>query len=681
MESIGPADQGTNSITRFHKCLTRINDGARSDDCHVDLERLELDIVITTTVKDFCVPVVEEENGGICIDVSNFSGRILVREQNSWKTKTSAPTAIRRTLSDDTKDSDHTATSNPVVVASSSQIVNELNDTLVGSASTSSVHVSGTSEPHPTSGLEGSIGEIQGLDITQEVNNEKDDNSSSSDNEEDEEQEYGSVHHSSQWRQPPPSSHEFLSDVSSSNVLASRQTLLHHLLASQEVTVERIRDIIEQHPAMLRIRDTNGRLPLHILGNNCNFLSTLEGQAVAKQCAMLLMDAFPASVIAEDNQNHMPFVFLIHKWVEWAHMQTEKLSDSQPGLMHTSKLTMQTAFRRIQSATTPLMKVRLPSASQTIPASGNTHAQSKKDWDDAFSKSSRSLPLVFVSEEVEWSFQMLSLGLDYLGGTAFDPTRRGHPLMTFKKERERRDALARNFASIPQVFKTVLLLESIEARTTIMISSIFRRAIFCEASVGPWLTTMIRSNNADSAIDFMRMISMLSIHDYVGTWRKPSPKDEELFKAAKLRVYEQAESLTDLMPSLFVLPPHELDRAVSLPLVWFLMNRRITTPFTVGVTVTDFQLHLTLLIAVRDVSFSVYDTNSVWLGAKMVIFFIAFYQIVRSCSELMVLYNISSRVARRYCINFWNLIDFCGIFGSLLSVILTTRNAEEGFTK
>ena len=85
---------------------------------------------------------------------------------------------------------------------------------------------------------------------------------------------------------------------------------------------------------------------------------------------------------------------------------------------------------------------------------------------------------------------------------------------------------------------------------------------------------MIRSNNADSAVEFMRMISVLSIDDYVGTWRKPSPKDEELFKAAKRGVYEQAELLTDLMPSLFVLTPHELDRAVSLPLVWILMNRR-----------------------------------------------------------------------------------------------------------
>jgi hypothetical protein len=154
--------------------------------------------------------------------------------------------------------------------------------------------------------------------------------------------------------------------------------------------------------------------------------------------------------------------------------------------------------------------------------------------------------------------------------------------MTFKKQRERRDALARNFGSIPQIFKTVLSLESIDVRTTITNSSILRRAIFCEASVGSWLTTMMRSNNADLAVEFMRMISELSIDDYLGTWRKPSPKDEEIFKAAKSVVYEQVESLTDLMPLLFVLPTHELDRAVSLPLVWFLMNRRITTPFTVG---------------------------------------------------------------------------------------------------
>jgi hypothetical protein len=294
-----PSDQGTTSMMQFRKFLTRINHGANADVGDDDtLERLELDICILSsmTVKDstFCVPVVIEENGAIWIDLSNFSGRIRIREHNTaTTTTTAAPIEIKRTLRIHSNDSDQTSRSNPVVEAC--DLVKELNDTLFDKALAASAYVSGTRK-HDPSDLQGLIeGNTQALVRTQKVNHEDDDSCSSSDTEEDDNLENSSMHRSTQRRQQRPPSQEFLSDVSSSNVHASGQTPLHRLLASQDVTVGKVQDIIKQNPAMLRIRDSNGRLPLHILGNNCDLLSTLAGQAVAKQCAMLLMDAFPAN--------------------------------------------------------------------------------------------------------------------------------------------------------------------------------------------------------------------------------------------------------------------------------------------------------------------------------------------------------------------------------------------------
>lgn len=504
--------------------------------------------------------------------------------------------------------------------------------------------------------------------------------SSSSSSNEEEDDEYEAETHATRPRHQSsvrrPTSFGFLSTVSSSNAPVSGQTALHHLLASQAITVAKVKDIIQQSPEMLKERDANGRLPLHTLGNNCDFLSTLEGQSIARECVLILIDAFPASIVAEDDQKHAPFVFLVRSWVEWAHhLETKKASKSS-GLLQSPHQTMQTAFLFIHDAYLGESKGQGASSSST--------GQPPVNADDALdflSKSSHQLPTVFVSEQVEWSFQMLSLAMNYLGGSTIDPHFRARPLLSMKKQRERKGALAHNLVLIPQLFKTVLQLESNEIRNEIMSSSIFRRAMLCRNSIGLWLTKMIRSNNADLAVDFMRMISELCVEDFVGPWRKPSTKDVELFKEAESGVYEEVEKLTDLMPSLFVMSSADLDRSVSLPLVWYLMNRRITTPFTVGVTVTDFQLHLTLLIAVRDISFNGYTSNFQWLGAQLVIFMIALYQIVRKCTEFMVLYRISSTVAKRYGINFWNLIDLCGILGALLSVVMAAERSDKGFAK
>jgi hypothetical protein len=149
----------------------------------------------------------------------------------------------------------------------------------------------------------------------------------------------------------------------------------------------------------------------------------------------------------------------------------------------------------------------------------------------------------------------------------------------------------------------------------------------------------------------------------------------------KQSVHVEAQGLIELIASLLVLPDELQDRAVSMPLVWFLMNKKLATPFTVGVTVTDFQLHLALIVAVRDVSFLTYRSQTDWLAAQFVIGFITLYQVVRKCSEVFVLYRISPGVARRYCINFWNILDLSGIIGAMLTVAVVTNNDDGDFSR
>ncbi|KAL3923459.1 MAG: hypothetical protein SGARI_006211 [Bacillariaceae sp.] len=99
------------------------------------------------------------------------------------------------------------------------------------------------------------------------------------------------------------------------------QTELHALVASPDLTLAKLEEVVEQDPGSVEMADAKGRLPLHLLGGNSDLVNYPEGQVIAKQCATILMELYPAAIVCEDEDGRMPFTFLVEKWVEWTHQQ------------------------------------------------------------------------------------------------------------------------------------------------------------------------------------------------------------------------------------------------------------------------------------------------------------------------------------------------------------------------
>jgi hypothetical protein len=149
----------------------------------------------------------------------------------------------------------------------------------------------------------------------------------------------------------------------------------------------------------------------------------------------------------------------------------------------------------------------------------------------------------------------------------------------------------------------------------------------------------------------------LSVEDYVGGYRKALPYDETLFNAAKLKVFEKVERLKDIIPSLLVVREDLLDGALSSNLLWFVMNRQITKPFSVCLSVTDVQLHITAMIVFRHIGFGyTVDSGSgvfPFLDPKQVMWFIFMHHFIRKICEAAALAKISKKVAMKYMFELW----------------------------
>lgn len=454
---------------------------------------------------------------------------------------------------------------------------------------------------------------------------------------------------------------------------AQGKNTLHILCASPDITYRRVQELIKRSPELVKQKDGQGQLPLHILGNNSDLVHYFDGQKLATKIGLLLMDAYPASITTTDDDGRMPFTYLIFKWIEWTFEQEEQRTKSEAS----SNAKKEADNCRIDSFFNGLTGRSSALSDNTVDRSGRQSAA--ESLRSSLSASSNRFPPVMIFEEVEWCFEMLSYGMDHLGGKPLDPSKTVRPRLAYNKQRRDRENLAQNLASIPLLLKTVLLLESKHTRTFIMDCTAIRRALLCADTIGPWLTSMIRYKKGTSgevAIDFLRTLSKLSIDDFVGDYRKALPHDEKLFREAKLEVYKAVEAIGDMIPSLLIAGERATDEAVTTPLVWFVMNRRLATPFTVSLGVTDFKLHIVALLSFRQSVLGLDEGEKFFvvfpfMTLSSVIFWIAVHHLVRKGCEHAGLAGLSRASAKRVVFESWNLLDIVSV---VLAMWATSAN-------
>jgi len=388
----------------------------------------------------------------------------------------------------------------------------------------------------------------------------------------------------------------------------------------------------------------------------------------------------------------MPFVLLIEKWVEWTHEQDEKKTARISASNHATSSCREDAKECVRSKLQKLLKPNQAFGSETKGHRNNSLIRrqlsgvNSNSQRSSLNSSSNRFPPVMIFEEVEWCFEMLSTAMDHLGGNPLDGSQQTRPTLSYRKQRKDRLILAESLASIPQLLKTTMLLESNETRNNILESSVVRRALLCPQIIGPWLTSMLRYSKgaaSDTSVEFLMTVSTLSVEDFIGTYRKPLLQDGVEFDEAKKSVYDAVWCLKDLTPSLLILSDERWDRALATPLIWYCMNKEVTTSFAVSIATSDFQLIITTVIAVRDVAFGNVAEDGFsdifpFLNIISVIFFTCLYSVIRRMCEFYALFRISNRVAWRYFLDPWHLLDFIAVVGAMIASANYAKLADEG---
>jgi hypothetical protein len=427
---------------------------------------------------------------------------------------------------------------------------------------------------------------------------------------------------------------------------------LHDKCRKPNVTLDELRETLAQEPLAASQPDVTGRLPLHIIGENEALLSTRHGREDATLFCLELMDAYPDGIVATDNFGRFPFTNMV---LEWVFVATERLGlDDQDNEAMEKFLNLFRRHRR--EKTNPF---------QSIMSQFSTATPHALEFNPATTSQSVLVDVV-VGPILEWSFVMLSTSFDHCCGR-FRKTGGGMR----SRARTVGSELAKHVASIPLLFRTMLLIDDEEVRNHLLHLPIIRRTALRIESIGPWLVAMLRKQGIKSirVVDHFEMVSSIGVKDVIGNYMTPRSEDFTLLLEEREMTYDAIENLGHIIPSLIVLSDIEVERAASTDIVWRTIARASSRPFSVGIVLIDFVSHVTLIISIRVMVFwrpgiQGFDTVPQFElegFPVIVIFAISIQFLLRKIAETISLASISHRVVRSSVFNFWNLLDFAAI--------------------
>jgi hypothetical protein len=428
---------------------------------------------------------------------------------------------------------------------------------------------------------------------------------------------------------------------------------LHDKCRKPNVTLDELRESLAEEPLAASQPDVTGRLPLHILGENEALLSTRHGREDATSFCLELMDAYPDGIVASDNFGRFPFTNMV---LEWVFVATERL-----GLDDQDSETMENFLNLFRRHRREKM-----SPFHSIMSQFSTATPHALEFNPATAISESILVDVVVGPILEWSFVMLSTSFDHCCGRF---RKSGGGMRS--RARTVGSELAKHIASIPLLFRTMLLIEDEEVRNRLLHLPIIRRTALRTESVGPWLVAMLRKQGIKShrVVDHFEMISSIGVKDLIGCYMTPRSEDFILLLEERETTYDAIENLGHIIPSLIVLSDMEVERAASTDIVWRTIARASSRPFSVGIVLIDFVSHVTLIMSVRVMvfwrpgikGFDTVPTFELEEFPVIVIFAISIQFLLRKIAETISLASISHRVVRSSVFNFWSLLDFTAI--------------------
>ena len=237
-----------------------------------------------------------------------------------------------------------------------------------------------------------------------------------------------------------------------------------------------------------------------------------------------------------------------------------------------------------------------------------------------------------------------------------------------------RRRLIERVASIPNLIKTLLLIEDESERSSVFGLSIVRGVMLSGRSMGPWFTWMLRSENglvSKRAVQYLGLLSDVS--DESEKNRQWSGGDQEGQAATKHdEVQEAVLVLDDLIPSLLGLSNAAVEQAATTPIIRRVLDSMITKPFAVSVIFFDGIFLLLLIWSFRKSSDGYVEGDApediiLWIyiaNANI------FYFLVRELGKGVSLGTIGGGAfLTRFFWGFWSVVDIISIVFSLGSTI------------
>ena len=250
---------------------------------------------------------------------------------------------------------------------------------------------------------------------------------------------------------------------------------------------------------------------------------------------------------------------------------------------------------------------------------------------------------------------------------------------------EVKETIIFNIACIPDLVKTILLIESDSEREYVLNSTIIRRVLLSKYSVGPWLTAMLQSHKSrvsKRAVGYLKRVSDLSVTEKPAAKKAKSDSDSgRHFEWHRDELHNEICRLQDFVPSILSLGEKGVEDAATTMVVRRVMDRIISSPFAVSVIFCDVLFLLMLIFGFRSAV-----NNLILRGnprAVMRGIYVAntgiFYFIIRELGKVISLFMISHR-AQDYLKSFWNLTDLTATVLALISVITirSISRADEG---
>jgi len=403
-----------------------------------------------------------------------------------------------------------------------------------------------------------------------------------------------------------------------------KSTQLHYLCTKTNANIDKLKFLLKSKPEFASTQDVQGRLPLHLIGQNEELLFGHKKKEVSMFIKELTA-AYPAGITTLDNQNLIPFTHSIASWIKDMHNTgIDNPLCSEP-------------------------------ASYFIPQE------------------------VYVTPIVCWSLEKLSSSIqiedDY---NIFLLNDDNASFASATTTAERNDQITDHVSSIQLLLKTVLLIDNESTMQNILNMRLFNLCLFNIRFVDTWLVAMLESDHGRSrAIDFFHTLSNLTVNNVLEIQGKPRIADYELFYHMREVMIQHIAGFEGLLPALFVLNPDELARICSTYAIQRILEISIINQSLIGLMVFDFSMHFLLLLAYNinvvillqwKQSSSTDPLDILIVTPWLTIFWICLYYFLRD--EVVNFFMMTSRkkVYMRY-FNFWNFIEIASITAALSTTI------------